>query len=95
MHEAALTDRPLALPQSLNGLPEMAQLGSGVACAVDDPFGERPRDESCCGGVSHGPQAMCVGQSDSAQLTLNFWRTEIPLETPLLEVAVAIVNYRG
>ncbi len=25
----ALTDRPLALPQSLNGLPEMAQLGSG------------------------------------------------------------------
>ena len=51
----ALTDRSLALPQSLNGLLEMAQLALPVACAVDDPFEERPRDESCRGGVSHDP----------------------------------------
>jgi hypothetical protein len=44
-------------------------------------------------GASSGPQVMRVGQSDSAQLTLT-GELKPPCDT-LLEVAVAIVNYRG
>jgi hypothetical protein len=89
----ALTDGPLALPQSPNGLPEMAQL---VACAVAIPS-RNVHVTSVAVEGSLTVRRPCASDSRN-QLDAAysyFWRTEIPVVRPLLEVSVDIVKCRG